>query len=422
MSAAPAAAPVAQSGTIRPYGPEGWSRSDALVAPGGWSRSDGLVAPGEWSRSDGLVTVGAAGADMLGYLLAGQDQGVATTVPGALLPVLAALPLLVRHRWPVPVLAAVLLCGWASELGDVTPLGLHAALSVALYSVAKGSRPTTVAVTTLVTVAAQVLRSSSAAPRLAVAGAATALLVVAFGVTVRQWQQQVETNRRLQADRAVAEERRRIARELHDIVAHHITTMYLMSGGARANLRSDPDVAHDALVDLESSGRMALREMRQLLGVLRGTDEPDGTPAAPQPGVADLDRLAAEACAAGLPTELTVHGVPRELPPAVALTVYRIVQEALTNSRRHAGRAVARVRLDYGADEVSVEVCDDGRGAPVGASGGFGLLGMRERVALHGGALEAGNRREGGFRVAARLPAHRAHHENRPTKEERAET
>ncbi|MGW1108478.1 sensor histidine kinase [Streptomyces sp. NPDC002540] len=406
MSASPSAAPMAESGTTGRYGR--------------WA----------WSRSDGLVTVGAAAADMLGYLFASQDQGMATTVPGALLPVLAALPLLVRHRWPVPVLAAVLLCGWASELGGATPVGLHTALSVALYSVARRSRPATVAVTALMTAAAQVLRSLGAAPWLPVAGAASVLAVVAFGVAVRQWQQQVETNRRLQAGRAVAEERRRIARELHDIVAHHITTMYLMSGGARANLRSDPDVAHDALVDLESSGRMALREMRQLLGVLRGADEPDGTPAAPQPGVADLDRLADEACAVGLRTELTVHGVPRELPPAVGLTVYRIVQEALTNTRRHAGRAVARVRLDYGVDEVSVEVCDDGRGVPAGASsafggsggsGGYGLLGMRERVALHGGTLEVGARREGGFRVAARLPAGRADDANRPKREKREE-
>ncbi|MGW3493766.1 sensor histidine kinase [Streptomyces sp. NPDC001020] len=395
MSAALSAAPMAEPGTTGRCGPWGWS------------------------RSDGLVTVGAAAADMLGYLLACQDQGMAATAPGALLAVVAALPLLARHRWPVPVLAAVLLCGWASELAGATPVGLHAALSVALYSVATRSRSVTAAVTALVTAAAQVLRSLSAASWLAVAGAASALAVVAFGITVRQWQQQVETNRRLQADRAVAEERRRIARELHDIVAHHITTMHLMSGGARANLRSDPELAHDALVDLESSGRMALREMRQLLGVLRGTDEPDGTPAAPQPGVADLDRLADEACAGGLPTKLTVHGVPRELPPAVGLTVYRIVQEALTNSRRHAGRAVARVRLDYGADDISVEVCDDGRGAPAGASGGYGLLGMRERVALHGGTLEADARREGGFRVAARLPAHLADDENRQKKEER---
>ncbi|GHF71598.1 hypothetical protein GCM10010218_61010 [Streptomyces mashuensis] len=418
MSAAPAAAPAAepelkpepeQTAGLKPE-PEQTPEPEPAWPYGLWA----------WSRSDSLVAVGAGAMDLLSYLLAGPDQGMATTVPGALLPFLAALPLLARRRRPLPVLAAVLLCGWVPELGALTPVGLHAALSVALYSVARASRPATVAVAALVTTAVQVLRAWSTDPWLAVAEAVSVLVVVAFGVTVRQWQQQVEANRRLQADRAVAEERRRIARELHDIVAHHITTMYLMSGGARANLHSDPDVAWDALVELESSGRMALREMRQLLGVLRGTDEHHGNPATPQPGVADLDRLAADAGAAGLPTELSVHGVPHELPPAVGLTVYRIVQEALTNTRRHAGPTVARVRLEYGAGEVSVEVCDDGRGAPAGApgSGGYGLLGMRERVALHGGTLETGARREGGFRVAARLPVHPEDDENRPKRKE----
>ncbi|MYT20858.1 histidine kinase, partial [Streptomyces sp. SID7760] len=230
-----------------------------------------------------------------------------------------------------------------------------------------------------------------------------------------------EARRTLLADRAVAEERRRIARELHDIVAHHITTMQLMAGGARANLAHDPDVAREALVTLEDSGRMALREMRQLLDVLRAGEEPEQTPPAPQPGTGDLDRIISESRLAGTPTEFTVRGTARPLPPTVGLTVFRIVQEALTNARKHAVGARAHVRLTYGAEGVEVEVRDDGAGGPrpgasragssrtaasrAGAGSGYGLIGMRERVALQGGTLETGSHEGGGFRVAARLPA-----------------
>ncbi|WP_344588591.1 sensor histidine kinase, partial [Kitasatospora paracochleata] len=231
------------------------------------------------------------------------------------------------------------------------------------------------------------------------------------GVAVARWQREVAANRRLLADRAVADERRRIARELHDIVAHHITTMQLMAGGARANA-GHPEVVRDALVTLESSGRMALREMRQLLDVLRAGDEPDTAPPSPQPGAEDLDRLVAEACRGGLPTDLGIEGPPRPLPPTVGLTVFRIAQEGLTNARKHAGPARAAVRLSYGPDRVTVEVRDDGGGTPgrapaaASASGraGYGLIGMRERVALHGGTLTAGPRPGGGFAVVADLP------------------
>ncbi|MFD0571987.1 sensor histidine kinase [Kitasatospora gansuensis] len=191
---------------------------------------------------------------------------------------------------------------------------------------------------------------------------------------------------------------------MHDIVAHHITTMQLMAGGARANL-ADPEVAREALVTLESSGRLALREMRQLLDVLRTDDEPESTPALPQPGAEDLDRLVAESRLGGLPTEFGVHGPVRPLPPTVGLTVFRIVQEALTNTRKYAGTAHASVRLTYRQDGVTVEVRDDGGEAPPPAGpGGYGLIGMRERVALHGGTLTVGPRPDGGFGVLAELP------------------
>ncbi|MER6583646.1 sensor histidine kinase, partial [Nonomuraea sp. NPDC001023] len=234
----------------------------------------------------------------------------------------------------------------------------------------------------------------------------TTLIVVGAAMAMNRWQREVDANRRLLADRAVADERRRIARELHDIVAHHITTMQLMAGGARANL-AEPEVVKEALFTLESSGRLALREMRQLLDVLRDGDEPAVAPSRPQPGIDDLDRLVTESRSAGVPTEFSVQGQRRPLPPTVALTVFRITQEALTNTRKHAGAAHASVELTYRQDRVVVEVRDDGGdGSPQeGArAGGYGLIGMRERVALHGGTLTAGPQADGGFAVVADLP------------------
>jgi signal transduction histidine kinase len=198
---------------------------------------------------------------------------------------------------------------------------------------------------------------------------------------------------------------------LHDIVAHHLTTMQLLAGGARANIGRSPEAAREALVALEGSGRTALREMRHLLDVLRAGDEIDeegdeGGTTAPQPGIGDLDRIVGDSRRAGLPTSLTTDGDPRSLPPGVALTVFRIVQEALTNARKHAGDgAHVDVRLTCGAREVRVDITDDGPrpGRPVARGSGHGLMGMRERVALHGGTLRAGP--EGaGFAVRARLP------------------
>ncbi|PYC88431.1 hypothetical protein C7C46_00540 [Streptomyces tateyamensis] len=237
-----------------------------------------------------------------------------------------------------------------------------------------------------------------------------AALVVGAALAFRRHQQALEVRRRLLAERAVADERRRIARELHDIVAHHLTTMQLMAGGARANLGGDQEVVREALTVLEGSGRTALREMRQLLDVLRADDEPQQAVAAPQPGVGDLARLVEESCLAGLPTELTVSGAQRPLPPSTALAVFRVVQESLTNARKHAGGARARVHLTYRPEQITVEVRNTGTGgtapraAGAGRGGGYGLIGMRERVALHGGSLVAGQLDDGGFGVAADLP------------------
>ncbi|MEE1827285.1 ATP-binding protein, partial [Streptomyces sp. BE20] len=186
--------------------------------------------------------------------------------------------------------------------------------------------------------------------------------------------------------------------------------MQLMAGGARANLGRDTEVVREALVSLEGSGRMALREMRQLLDVLRADDEPETAPSLPQPGVDDLDRLLDESRLAGLPTALDVRGPRRPLPPTVGLTVFRVVQEALTNTRKYAGPARATVRLTYREDGITVEVRDDGwgvlpqDGVRAAGSGGYGLVGMRERVTLHGGTLTVGPQADGGFAVVADLP------------------
>ncbi|MET3986898.1 sensor histidine kinase [Streptomyces sp. PvR034] len=379
-----------------------------------------------WTREDALVTIGAVAADLIAYGMARQ-AGHWPGTPGAVfLLVASALPLLVRRRFPVAVFAVVMAFEVALRLGLPVAPGINTSLVVALYAVARTGRPAATTAAGLATVALALLGSARGVTfGMAALGYATsAVIVVGAALLVNRWQRDVEANRRLLADRAVAEERRRIARELHDIVAHHITVMQLMAGGARANLERSPEAAREALVTLEGSGRLALSEMRQLLDVLRADDPPPdaaphphgaAAPEAPQPGADDLDRLVTESRGSGLPTELSVLGEPYPLPPTVGLTVFRVVQEGLTNARKHAGDARASVRIAYHPDRITVEVCDDGvggtgpeGGAPPARAGrggsGYGLIGMRERVALQGGTLDVGPLDEGGFRVAADLP------------------
>jgi signal transduction histidine kinase len=210
-----------------------------------------------------------------------------------------------------------------------------------------------------------------------------------------------------QAEQAAAAERVRIARELHDIIAHHLSVVVLHAAGARASGGADPAT----LEEIEHSGRQALTETRRLFGVLRDPDEETGR--APQPGISELPALAGSLRAAGLEVTLSVNGDHTALPPAVNVSAYRIVQEALTNVLKHAGPARAEVTVGCADGAVTIEVTDDGPGNPAppavkGAGevgGGQGLAGMRERVALFGGDLRAGPRPGGGFTVCARLPA-----------------
>lgn len=214
-----------------------------------------------------------------------------------------------------------------------------------------------------------------------------------------------EENQRALADQAVADERRRIARELHDVVAHHVSVMGVLATGARRVLSRDPAAADEALGTIEETSRTTLREMRRLLDVLRTDTEP-AAELAPQPGLAGIEALVEQVREAGLPVTLRVDGVPTPLDPGVALTIYRIVQEALTNTLKHAGSATAQVRLSFGVYWLIVEIFDTGRGPSpdAGRSTGHGLVGMRERVALYGGTLRVGPRPGGGFRVYAKMP------------------
>lgn len=223
---------------------------------------------------------------------------------------------------------------------------------------------------------------------------------------LRERAEQAERERETNARIAVAEERARIAREIHDIVSHSLSVVVLMSDGAAAKVDSEPERARSAMLHVRDTGRGALAEMRRMLGVLR-EDEPGSD--APQPGIAQLDALVAQSRTAGLPVELTVTGEQAVVSAGLGLTVYRLVQEALTNVRKHAGPAVTRVdvMLMYRPDEVEVRVTDDGTGSAGDArsgAGGHGVVGMRERVAAHGGTLTTGPRTDGGFEVIAVLP------------------
>ncbi|MYS83892.1 sensor histidine kinase [Embleya scabrispora] len=366
-------------------------------------------------RNELLLVIASAVMDSLAFVTTTEfdSAGVTTRVIGFGLATAGGAVLIARRRYPMQVLIAVVLLQAVFVLcTDAATRSFGCALMVALYTVSRYRGPLDIGFAGCLAVAVQLLRALPGAgepvAQACASGFGGAALVITVGVGTAKWQQQLAINRQLRADRAVTEERRRIARELHDIVAHHITTMYLMSGGARATLERDPETAREALFTLEASGRTALGEMRQLLGVLRSTDGPEEAPSEPQPGMPEIHRLITESRAAGLPIEYEEIGERRSLSAATGLTLYRIVQEALTNTRKHSGAARASVRVRHLPDRVVLEVLDDGAGGsapPSGITGsGYGLMGMRERVTLHGGTLEAGHRPEGGFRVVADVP------------------
>jgi signal transduction histidine kinase len=328
------------------------------------------------------------------------------------------LPLVWRRRSPVAACWAVLLLTIPAAATGVTVESAFPELvaGIAVYSAARhGPLPQLVPVClaivlpSAVAVAVDALASDAFAFSLALL-AATVLL----GLTVRTRQAYVgeleeravrlERERDQQARIATAAERARIARDLHDVVAHNLAVMITLADGAAVAMRRRPDQAAEAVAGVATTGRQALAEMRRLLGVLQ--DDDDGT--APQPGLADVGSLVAQVRAAGLPVTLTESGTPGAWGPGAGLAVYRIVQEALTNTLKHTGPGVtAEVALRHAGDGIEVEVTDDGghRDGPGSTGdGGRGLGGMAERAAAYGGELHAGPRADGpGWRVRARL-------------------
>jgi signal transduction histidine kinase len=212
---------------------------------------------------------------------------------------------------------------------------------------------------------------------------------------------ELEVERHRTARLAVAEERTRIAREIHDLLAHTVSVMVVQAEAAEDLLDRDQARARRSLVAIQDTGREALTELRHLLGVLR--DNASELDRSPQPGLHRLEELVRHFREAGLPVAVAREGDRRPLPPGIDLCAYRVVQEALTNSLKYAGDAHARVVIHYGVGSLDVHVTDDGRGTPR-ANGGHGLVGIRERVAMYGGQLDAGNGQGGGFEVHARLP------------------
>ncbi|MEV4379204.1 sensor histidine kinase [Streptosporangium sp. NPDC049644] len=321
------------------------------------------------------------------------------------------LPLAVRRLWPLTVFCAVLATSLASVL-----LGLvhdrFAAAAFAIYMVAltrhrpRGEPTLAIGVCSAVAV---LLLSVAGAPGPSPDIPGVLLGGVAFiggawiaGRVVRERRAHAMRSAEQLADRAVTEERLRIARELHDVVAHSMSLIAVKAGIANHVAAARPEEAADALRVIEATSRSALTEMRRLLGVLR-SDLDAGPGLAPSPGLTDLAALAGQAAMAGVQVELDVRATG--LPEGVELSVYRIVQEALTNVVRHAAPARCRVSVEASAGEVRVEVADDGPGERMLPGGrGHGLVGMRERVAVYGGSLTAGRRPEGGFGISARMP------------------
>jgi signal transduction histidine kinase len=359
------------------------------------------------------------------------DGGGTASVPASVLAAVAGGALVLRRSAPLAVLATTLAAGATIvALGD-EPAGV--AGGIALYTTAAMCERM-VSLAALVPTAAIAAGGSAATADAegrhasAAFGATVAVLLVvgiwalgAYAQTRRRYTRALE-ERAAHAERereqlariAVHEERASIARELHDIVAHSVSVMLVGVRGARDVLRTSPDVADDTLARVEASGEQSLAELRRILALLRAPEH--GAESRPQPSLGELDELVAGYRDAGLPVRLEVIGEPKPLPGGVELSVYRIVQEALTNVLKHSHATRVTVTLAFRGSRLELEVVDDGTTAAPGAAAersgderaargsGHGLVGMRERVAVLGGQLETGRRVGGGFRVAARLP------------------
>ena len=227
--------------------------------------------------------------------------------------------------------------------------------------------------------------------------------VVVKGLLAEERAVRVEQERHELSRRAVIEERRRIARELHDIIAHSVSVMTVQTGAVRRLLSPAQERERDALLAVERTGREALAEMRRLVGLLKQEEEEDGQGYTPQPGMQSLDTLLGTVRNAGLEVDVSVEGQRRDLPPGVDLTAFRVLQEALTNAMKHARPPHATVHLRWNPDQLDIEVANEGRGRGR-SGGGYGHVGMKERLALYGGHFESGARADGGYVVRASLP------------------
>jgi signal transduction histidine kinase len=367
----------------------------------------------------GLPVLVAAGFAVGSALLA--DARTLGPVGYGLLIVGAAV-LLVRRTHPVAALAGTVIPAFAYDLLNF-PGGLCTiAVGIALYAVADAGHVRS-GVGAIVAVVGGFLGIGVLLGRGHVIDLVTALWFAGWLVAslilgettrsrrayleeVEQRAIDAERTREDEARRRAGEERIRIARELHDILAHRISMISVQSGVGAHLMDRDPDQARRALIAVNQSSKEALQELRATLGLLRQVDGPE--PRSPAPGLAQIEGVMASATAAGVAVRLDITGQPRDLPTGVDLAAYRIVQESLTNVIRHARAATARIAIAYRRAEIVIEVEDDGRGVddldPAVGGGGNGLLGMRERATALGGDLDAGPLAGGGFRVVARLP------------------
>jgi signal transduction histidine kinase len=384
-----------------------------------------LRNPRVQGTGDAVLAAFLAATSVLPVLAVGDLSWGHPKALGVALGLLSTVPVAWRARRPLTAFAIVLFANGACIYAAV-PNGAafqpFVALTLTAYSVgsrAEGRRalwvpPVLLLASVPVFVAARLhgQDSGNIIPSLVWLVAAWAV-----GRVVRSWRhknaaleaanRELEEQRELQAQAAVAVERGRIARELHDVVAHNVSMIVVQAGAAARVLHGEQPDVRNALEVIAASGRETVDEMRTLLGVLRSDDGPAALK--PQPGLADLEQLVSGVREAGLPVTLRIEGAPRPLPPTLDLSAFRIVQEALTNTLRHAGPARAEVTVRYEDGLVTLEIADTGHGpdgGPITGRGtGHGLVGMRERAAMLGGELEAARADSGGFTVRARLPA-----------------
>ncbi len=391
-----------------------------------------LAVSSTWNYARNFRAVEIARPDLIPVIV---RPGPTDVIPYLILALAASVPLVWRRRYPLTVFWLVI----AADLGITEHLGRLGFIYaiIAAYSAAVYSPFRTAALSSLLAAGALVsgvLRS--ALPSIpSWAGAFVVLVPIMIGGNaIRRWRRQaVDSVRRMQimeleaeeaTRRAVESERSRIARELHDVVTHNVSVMVVQAGAARKVMAASPEQATEALLAVEASGRAAMAELRQVMGLLNARTDgggPDRTDAAaagfdqgdldqadltPQPGLDQLGALVGRVRDTGVPVTLTVTGDPRPLPPGIGLAAYRTVQEALTNTVKHAVGASAEVTVGYEPQALRLEIADSGGAAgPSAATGnGRGLIGLRERLAVYGGSLDAGRRPTGGFRVRAVIP------------------